>query len=66
MQIKVTYNKTTGEITLEKDTKLIEVEVNSNATEDTDESLSFEIAVDTTAYEVDNMVSPEESFEEIV
>ena len=65
MQIKVTYNKTTGEITLEKDTKLIEVEVNSNATEDTDESLSFEIAVDTTAYEADNMVSPEESFEEI-
>lgn len=65
MQIKVTYNKTTGEITLEKDTKLIKVEVNSNATEDTDQSLSFEIAVDTTAYEVANMVSPEESFEEI-
>ena len=65
MQIKVTYDKTTGEITLEKDTKLIEIEVNSNATEDTDETLSFEIAVDTTAYEMDNMVSPEESFEEI-
>lgn len=65
MQIQVTYNKTTGEITLEKDTKLIEVKVNSNATEDTDESLSFEIAVDTTAYEMDNIVSFEESFEEI-
>ena len=65
MQIKVTYNKTTGEIILEKDTKLIEIEVNSNAIEDTDESLSFEIAVDTTAYEIVNMVSPEESFEEI-
>ena len=65
MQIKVTYNKTTGEITLEKDTKLIEMEVNSNATEDTDETLSFEIAGDTTAYEMDNMVSFEESFEEI-
>ena len=65
MQIKVTYNKTTGEIALEKDTKLIEIEINSNATKDTDESLFFEIAVDTTAYEIVNMVSPEESFEEI-
>ena len=65
MQIKVTYNKTTGEIVLEKDTKLIEVEVNNNSTEDTAESLYFEIAVDTSTYEADNMSSPEESFEEI-
>ena len=56
MQIKVTYNKTTGEITLEKDTKLIEIEVNSNAIEDTDESLSFEIAVNTSTYESVNSI----------
>lgn len=65
MQIKVTYNKSTGVISLEKDVKLIEIELNQNAIEDTADSLYFEIAVDTTAYEVDNSYNPEESIEEI-
>jgi polyisoprenoid-binding protein YceI len=59
MQIKVTYDKATGDITLSNDTKLITLELNTNATVDTSDSLYFEIAVDTTEYEVDQMDLPE-------
>ena len=65
MQIRVTYNKTDGTISIENDTKLVTVEVNDNATVDTADSLFFELAVDTTAYEMDNTIFPEEFTEEI-
>jgi hypothetical protein len=65
MQIRVTYNKTDGTISIENDTKLVTVEVNNNATEDTADSLFFELAVDTTAYEIDSIMFPEELTEEI-
>lgn len=60
MQIKVTYDKATGDITLSNDTKLITLELNTNATVDTSDSLYFEIAVDTTEYEIDQMDLPED------
>jgi len=47
MIIKVTYNKETGDIELINDIKSILITKNQ---------LSFEIAVDTTQYERDNMV----------
>lgn len=65
MQIKVTYNKSTGDITLEHDTKLITLELNENATEDNANTLSFEVAVDTSAYEEAQMEAFGETFEEI-
>ncbi len=64
MQIKVTYDKATGDITLSNDTKLITLELNTNATVDTSDSLYFEIAVDTTEYEVDQMDLPEDIIDE--
>ena len=64
MQIRVTYNKTDGTISIENDTKLVTVEVNNNATEDTADSLFFELAVDTTEYEVDQMDLPEDIIDE--
>lgn len=64
MQIKVTYDKATGDITLSNDTKLITLELNTNATVDTSDSLYFEIAVDTTEYEVDQIDLPEDIIDE--
>ena len=64
MQIRVTYDKATGDITLSNDTKLITLELNPNATVDTSDSLYFEIAVDTTEYEVDQMDLPEDIIDE--
>lgn len=52
MLIKVTYNKTSGDIQLTADNQEITVEVNSNEISDTVDTLYFEIAVDTTAYEL--------------
>jgi hypothetical protein len=49
MTIKVTYNKTTGGITLSNDVDLIDIETND--IQDSATELFFEIAVNTTAYE---------------
>ena len=65
MLIKVTYDKTSGSISIENDVKDITIEINGNATADTSESLYFELAVDTTAYEEANISTPDQPFEEI-
>jgi len=54
MIIKVTYNKETGDIELINDIKSILI--TKNEVVDSSNQLSFEIAVDTTQYERDNMV----------
>jgi len=54
MIIKVTYNKETGDIELINDIKSILI--TKNEVIDTSNQLSFEIAVDTTQYERDNML----------
>ena len=64
MLIKVTYDKATGDITLSNDTKLITLELNESEIEDNSETLHFEIAVDTTEYELDQMNLPEETIDE--
>jgi|11_taG_2_1085331.scaffolds.fasta_scaffold13517_2 hypothetical protein len=52
MIIKVTYNKTTNELNVEGDVSGISL--NNGNIEDTADNLTFEIAVDTTEYEIDN------------
>ena len=54
MIIKVTYNKETGDIELINDIKSILI--TKNEVVDSSNQLSFEIAVDTTQYERDNML----------
>jgi len=56
MQIKVTYDKVSGGISVENDLKDVTVEVADNATVDTSESLYFEIAVNTSTYESVNSI----------
>ena len=51
MIIKVTYNKETGDIELINDIKSILI--TKNEVVDSSNQLSFEIAVDTTQYELD-------------
>jgi hypothetical protein len=51
MTLSVTYDKTSGEITVSSDVKAITVEVNDNATQDDSSELVFEVVVNTTAYE---------------
>ena len=66
MQIKVTYNKTTGAITISNDIEdIVPMELNTNSIEDTATEVSFEIAVDTSAYEMSQSESipPEEIIE---
>lgn len=50
MIIKVTYDKSTGEITLDNDIQDIVVAL--GAVNDTPDSIDFEIAVETTQYEI--------------
>lgn len=65
MIIKVTYNKNTGDITLNGDIDIISLNVNS--IQDTTQELLFEIALDTTYYEQVNNIEGniEENIEEI-
>lgn len=56
MLIKVTYDKVSGSLSVEKDLKDVTVEIADNATVDTSGSLYFEIAVDTSTYEEVNRV----------
>lgn len=58
MIIKVTYNKTTNELNVEGDVSGISL--NNGNIEDTADNLSFEIAVDTTEYEIDNTLEETE------
>lgn len=53
MIIRVTYNKESGDIELINDIK--SVLITKNEVVDTSNQLSFEIAVDTSQYERDNM-----------
>lgn len=67
MQIKVTYNKTTNTINVSSDIEdIAPLELNQNSVIDTDTEVSFEIAVDTTAYEQLQQEDAEVNFEEIV
>ena len=49
MIIKINYNKSTGAITLTDDEELMEATINE--TVDTTEELSFEISLNTSAYQ---------------
>lgn len=53
MLINVTYNKQTGEIIVCNDVKNIIVELGYSSIEDNTDQLYFEIAVDTSSYEMD-------------
>jgi hypothetical protein len=66
MQIKVTYNKTTKEIAISNDIEdIVPMELNTNSVIDTDTEVSFEIAVNTSTYEMiqSEVVPPEEIIE---
>jgi len=63
MIINVTYNKLTGELAVNGDIDLIEL--NANTIEDTSDLLSFEIAVNTAQYETANLETDQEIIEEI-
>ena len=54
MIITVEYNKDTNELVVNGDINTIEL--NTNSIVDTDTELSFEIALDTSQYELDNEV----------
>lgn len=67
MQIKVTYNKSTGDITISSDIEdIAPLELNINSIEDTTSEVSFEIAVDTTTYEQNQQEGLYDNFEEII
>jgi len=59
MILTVTYDKTSGDITVASDISSITVSVNDNATSDTDDDLSFEVAIDTSSYEQINELPTE-------
>ena len=63
MIINVTYNKLTGELAVNGDIDLIEL--NTNTIEDTSDLLSFEIAVNTAQYETANLETDQEIIEEV-
>ena len=63
MIINVTYNKLTGELAVNGDIDLIEL--NTNTIEDTSDLLSFEIAVSTAQYETANLETDQEIIEEV-
>lgn len=64
MIIKVTYNKETGDIELINDIKSILI--TKNEVIDTSNQLSFEIAVDTSQYELDERNDEDNLIESIV
>jgi hypothetical protein len=51
MILSVTYDKTSGEITVSSDINGITAEVNDNATQDDSSELVFEVAIDTSEFE---------------
>lgn len=64
MIIKVTYNKESGDIELINDIKSILI--TKNEVIDTSNQLSFEIAVDTSQYELDERNDEDNLIESIV
>ena len=59
MILTINYNKTSGAITLSSDIDDITTELNENATEDNSNTLSFEVAIDTSVYEKINEIFTE-------
>ena len=51
MILSVTYDKSSGDITVSSDISSITVEVNDNSISDDASEVSFEVAVDTSSYE---------------
>lgn len=57
MILTVNYDKSTGDITVASDVSSINVDVNTNALDDNSVFLSFEVAIDTSAYETSEIES---------
>jgi uncharacterized protein (DUF427 family) len=51
MVLKVNYNKSTGNITVESDLSAVNVEVSDRTIADDSNELSFEVSIDTSVYE---------------
>lgn len=51
MILTVNYNKSTGDITVTSDVSSINVDVSANTISNNDNTLSFEVAIDTSEYE---------------
>ena len=51
MIIKINYNKSTGNITLVDDEELMEATINQSNLVDNEDELSFEVALNTSAYQ---------------
>ena len=51
MVLKVNYNKSTGNITVESDLSAVNVEVSDRTIADDSDELSFEVSIDTSVYE---------------
>lgn len=51
MIIKIEYNKSTGNITLVDDEELMETTINQSSIVDNEDELSFEISLNTSAYQ---------------
>lgn len=56
MILSVTYDKSSGDITVSSDISSITVEVNDNSISDDASEVSFEVAVDTSSYEQINQL----------
>lgn len=51
MILTVNYDKSTGDITVTSDVSSINVDVSANTIDNNDNTLSFEVAIDTSEYE---------------
>lgn len=51
MIIKIEYNKSTGNITLVDDEELMETTINQSSIVDNEDELSFEVSLNTSAYQ---------------
>jgi|TARA_R100001443_G_scaffold2897_1_gene9513 hypothetical protein len=63
MIIKINYNKSTKQITVENDIKQIVLSVIDSTIIDTNDELSFEVAGNTTEYDAMFETNPEEEIE---
>ena len=63
MIIKVKYNKSTKQITVENDITKIVLSVTNSTIIDTDDELSFEVAGNTTEYDAMFEQNPEDEME---
>jgi|15BtaG_2_1085339.scaffolds.fasta_scaffold02295_3 hypothetical protein len=51
MILNITYNKSTGDITLVDDEELMEATINQSNLVDNEDELSFEVALNTSSYQ---------------